>query len=96
MSYESYINILVSGLGIIVGVLIGWQILQLININNVKKEISKEKEIFNNEKNEMMSLLYFEIAVTYFGREQNGKAFWVYSFEYYVVKSAFYAVKCKD
>lgn len=44
----------------------------------------------------MMSLLYFEIAVTYFGREQNGKAFWVYSFEYYVVKSAFYAVKCKD
>lgn len=41
MSYEDFINILVSGLGIIVGVLIGWQILQLININNIKKEISK-------------------------------------------------------
>lgn len=86
-------NSIVAILSLLVTTLLGWQIFQVINIDKIRKEISLEKESFNSEKNTMMSLLYFEIAVTYFGNYKDGKAFWVYSFEYNIVKSIFYAVK---
>lgn len=96
MVYEDFVNILVSGLSGATAVLIGWQIYQIISINSIRKEISAEKQLFAHEKNKMLSLLYFEIALTYYRAPSMDKAWWVYSFEYYIVKSAAYAVRCVD
>lgn len=95
MNAIDYYNIVLACFSICITVLLGFQIFQVFNIEKVRKEIIKEKEDVKQSKNKMMSLLYYEIAKTYFRKTKENND-WVYKYEYYMLLSIYNSVKIKD
>lgn len=87
-------NSIITILALLISVLIGWQIYQVINIDKIKKEIELERIHIRNERHEVLSMLYFEVAKTYF--ENTTKRTWVKTFELYAIKSIYHAAKSKN
>lgn len=87
-------NSIITILTLLISILIGWQIYQVINIDKIKKDIELERLHIQNERHELLSMLYFEVAKTYFGNTT--KKTWVKTFELYAIKSIYHAVKSKN
>lgn len=95
MSAIDYYNIILACFSACITLLLGFQIFQILNIEKIRKEIIKEKEDVKKSKRKMMSLLYYEIAKTYFRKTKENND-WVYKYKYYILLSIYNSLRIND
>lgn len=89
-----FFGYLTTILGVLVTILIGFQVYQVINISEIRKGVKKDREEIAKEKHKMLSVLYLEIAKIHY--ESKMKNDWVVEFEYYSLKSLHHAFEIHD
>ncbi|MFV0168621.1 hypothetical protein OBJ95_06175 [Empedobacter falsenii] len=89
-----FFGYLTTILGVLVTILIGFQVYQVINISEIRKGVKKDREEIAKEKHKMLSALYLEIAKIHY--ENKAKNNWVVEFEYYSLKSLHHAFEIHD